>query len=117
VVVAIILGIETKSLLVGEGVSDEMFVHITDAILAGPEAQRIVHIKTLYLGPEEVLVAAKLAFSATLPFAQVAAGIDSIEKRIRERVPEARVIYLEPDVDRGDPKKVSTDAIVIKGTD
>jgi len=117
VVVAIILGIETKSLLIGEGVSDELFVKITDAILAGPEAQRIVHIKTLYLGPEEVLVAAKLAFAAKLPFSHVAQGIDTIEARIREQVPEARVIYLEPDVDRGDPKQVSTDAIVIKGLD
>ncbi len=117
VAVAVILGIETKSLLVGEGVSDEMFVHITDAILAGPEAQRIVHIKTLYLGPEEVLVATKLAFPAKLPFAQVAAGIDTIEARIRERVPEARVIYIEPDVDRGDPANMSTDSIVIRGSD
>jgi hypothetical protein len=47
----------------------------------------------------------------------VAAGIDTIEARIRERVPEARVIYIEPDVDRGDPANMSTDSIVIRGSD
>ena len=58
-------------------------------------------MKTLYLGPDEILVAAKLAFPAAETMAELAAGIDATEKRIRDAVPAARVIYLEPDVDRG----------------
>ena len=117
VAVAIVLGIETKSLLIGEGASPEVLAHIKQAILDGREAERILHIKTLYLGPEEILVATKLAFAPGLPFSTVAKNIDTIEKRIRQSVPDARMIYIEPDVDRGDPHSISTDAVVIKGTD
>lgn len=117
VAVAVILGVETKSLLVGEGVTADKLNDITAAILAGTEARRIVHLKTLYLGPDEVLVAAKIAFEPTLDLAAVARHIDTIETRVREAVPEARVIYLEPDVDRGAPSGVSTDAVIIKGID
>ncbi|MCI0157838.1 cation diffusion facilitator family transporter [Leifsonia shinshuensis] len=116
VAVAIILGIETKSLLVGEGASDTDVAAIERAILAGDEAERIIHMRTLYLGPDELLVGAKLALAGSLPLAEVAASIDSIESRIREAVPVARVIYIEPDV-WVDPNEQhpATDTIVIKG--
>jgi cation diffusion facilitator family transporter len=116
VAVAIILGIETKSLLVGEGASDTDVAAIERAILAGDEAERIIHMRTLYLGPDELLVGAKLALAGSLPLADVAAAIDTIERRIREAVPVARVIYIEPDV-WVDPNErhPATDTIVIKG--
>ncbi len=116
VAVAIILGIETKSLLVGEGASDTDVAAIERAILAGDEAERIIHMRTLYLGPDELLVGAKLALAGSLPLAEVAAAIDVIESRIREAVPVARVIYIEPDV-WVDPNErhPATDTIVIKG--
>lgn len=116
VAVAIILGIETKSLLVGEGASDTDVAAIERAILAGDEAERIIHMRTLYLGPDELLVGAKLALAGSLPLADVAAAIDTIERRIREAVPVARVIYIEPDV-WVDPNEQhpATDTIVIKG--
>jgi len=116
VLVAIILGIETKSLLVGEGASDQDMEAITAAILAGPETERIIHLKTLYLGPDEMLVGAKIAVDADRRFALVAADIDAVEERIRAAVPVARVIYLEPDV-WFDPNSANppTDAFVIKG--
>lgn len=119
--VAIILGIETKSLLVGEGASASDVQAITDAIMSGGEADRIVHMKTLYLGPDELLVGAKLAFKGAVKFQSVASSIDAIEKRIRESVPAARVIYLEPDVWRQasttGTTKTPTEAIVIKAAD
>lgn len=119
--VAIILGIETKSLLVGEGASASDVQAITDAIMRGGEADRIVHMKTLYLGPDELLVGAKLAFKGAVKFQSVASSIDAIEKRIRESVPAARVIYLEPDVWRQSSTtgttKTPTEAIVIKAAD
>ncbi|QHC57848.1 cation diffusion facilitator family transporter [Rathayibacter sp. VKM Ac-2760] len=101
VVVAIVLGIETKSLLVGEGATPADAAAIRTAIEAGEDVERIIHMKTLYLGPDEILVAAKLAFPAAETVGELAAGIDATEKRIRDAVPAARVIYLEPDIDRG----------------
>ncbi|NQX16334.1 cation diffusion facilitator family transporter [Rathayibacter sp. VKM Ac-2857] len=101
VVVAIVLGVETKSLLVGEGATPADAAAIRTAIEAGADVERIIHMKTLYLGPDEILVAAKLAFPAAETVTELAAGIDATEKRIRDAVPAARVIYLEPDVDRG----------------
>ncbi|MWV49013.1 cation diffusion facilitator family transporter [Rathayibacter sp. VKM Ac-2803] len=100
IVVAIVLGVETKSLLVGEGATPVDTSAIRSAIEAGDDVERIIHMRTLYLGPDEILVAAKLAFPAAETVAQLAAGIDATEQRIRDAVPAARVIYLEPDVDR-----------------
>jgi cation diffusion facilitator family transporter len=116
IVVAIVLGMETKSLLVGEGASDEDVAAIEKAILDGDEAERIIHMKTLYLGPDELLVGVKLAIYGERRLSDVAAAIDSVERRIRAAVPAARVIYIEPDV-WIDPneKHPATDTIVIKG--
>jgi len=101
IVVAVILGIETKSLLVGEGASDADAHALRSAIESGEDVERVIHMKTLYLGPDELLVAAKVAFPAAETLEHVAAGIDAAEQRIRAAVPAARVVYLEPDVDRG----------------
>ncbi len=118
VLVAIVLGIETKSLLVGEGATEADRQRILDAIEGSPEVQRLIHIKTLYLGPDELLVAAKISFAADSPFADVATGIDAVETRIREAVPAARVIYLEPDVYRQPPQDPpQTETIVMKSAD
>ena len=116
IVVAVVLGIETKSLLVGEGATDTDVESIEQAILAGPEAERIIHMKTLYLGPDELLVAAKVGFTADQKLLEVSTAVNVIEQRVREAVPAARVIYIEPDV-YVDPNLAAppTDAIVIKG--
>jgi cation diffusion facilitator family transporter len=98
-VIAIILIIEMKSLLIGEGAAPPVLTDIVSALESG-EVQRVIHIKTQYLGPEEMLVAAKIALAPGLPFEAVAAAIDAAEARVRERVPDARIIYLEPDLDR-----------------
>jgi cation diffusion facilitator family transporter len=116
IVVAIVLGMETKSLLVGEGANDNDVEAIEQAILAGPEAERIIHMKTLYVGPDELLVAAKVGFSADQRLLEVSTAVNVIEQRVREAVPAARIIYIEPDV-YVDPNTTApaTDAIVIKG--
>jgi cation diffusion facilitator family transporter len=116
IVVAVVLGIETKSLLVGEGATEVDHAAIEKAILAGPEVERIIHMKTLYLGPDELMVAAKLGFTADQRLLEVAAATNAIEQRIRQAVPAARVIYVEPDV-YVEPNQPAppTDAIVIKG--
>jgi cation diffusion facilitator family transporter len=118
VLVAIILGIETKSLLVGEGASVADVERIRDAINADDEVEALIHMKTLYLGPDEMLVAAKIAFSGKMKLADVATAINALEARVRAVVPIARVIYIEPDVyvapGAGNP---STEAIIIKAAD
>jgi cation diffusion facilitator family transporter len=118
IVVAITLGIETKSLLVGEGATDADHDRIVTAITDGPEIEKLIHIKTLYLGPDELLVAAKLGFTSDRPLADVAADIDRIETRVREAVPTARVIYFEPDIYRpGDDPAPPTEEFVIRSAD
>ncbi|REJ04950.1 cation diffusion facilitator family transporter [Microbacterium bovistercoris] len=118
VLIALILGIETKSLLVGEGATDADHDRIVDAINDGPEVYKLIHMKTLYLGPDELMVAAKIALPQDKAVREAAADIDEIEKRIRAAVPVARVIYIEPDIYRPalDPEP-STDAFVLKSAD
>jgi len=100
-IIAIILIVEMKSLLIGEGAAAPVLADICSALEAG-EVQRVIHIKTQYLGPDELLVAAKIALAPGLPLEGVAAAIDAAEGRVRERVPVARLIYLEPDLDRAE---------------
>jgi len=100
VVVAITLAIETKSLLLGESASREAQERIEAALKGAPGIERIIHMKTLHLGPDELLVGAKIAVGASDTAAQVATAIDAAEVAIRAAEPHATVIYLEPDIDR-----------------
>ncbi|WP_067496409.1 cation diffusion facilitator family transporter [Actinoplanes sp. TFC3] len=98
VVIAGVLAVETKSLLIGEGANPEDVAKLEKAICSGDGIERIIHMKTLYLGPEELLVAAKIAVPPTEQAQEVARHINETEARIREALPIARVIYLEPDI-------------------
>jgi cation diffusion facilitator family transporter len=98
VAIAIVLALETKSLLLGESATKADSARISGALEA--DGTRIIHLKTMHLGPEELLVAAKISVGAAATGAEIAKVIDDAESRIREAVPIARVIYLEPDVER-----------------
>ena len=98
-VIAIILIIEMKSLLIGEG-SGPAELHAIRAALTDGNIDRVIHIKTQYVGPDELLVAAKIAVRGSRSTADVAGAIDEAETRVRAAVPAARMIYLEPDLDR-----------------
>jgi cation diffusion facilitator family transporter len=100
VIIAFVLAAETRSLLLGEGASRDDVAKIEAALSSTPRVQRIIHMKTLHLGPDELLVAAKIAVGGDVTAGEVAEAIDDAEVRIREVVPIARVIYLEPDIDR-----------------
>ncbi|MCU1415261.1 MAG: cation transporter [Microbacteriaceae bacterium] len=118
VLVAIVLGIETKSLLVGEGASAADTVKIRDAINADKEVEALIHMKTLYLGPDELLVAAKVAFAAKMRLSDVASAINALEARVREAVPIARTIYIEPDIySPPNADNPPTESIVIRAAD
>ncbi|BCY05834.1 cation diffusion facilitator family transporter [Actinoplanes sp. L3-i22] len=100
VAIAGILAVETKSLLIGEGANPETVTKIEQAVLAGDGIEKIIHMKTLHLGPEELLVAMKIAVPKSETADEVARHIDETEERIRASVPIARVIYIEPDIFR-----------------
>jgi len=97
VIIAVTLAIEMSSLLVGEGASENA-VEAIAAALAGDGTGRVIHLRTLYVGPEELLVAAKIGVEPTASGESIAEAINAAESRVREAVPEAKVIYIEPDI-------------------
>jgi cation diffusion facilitator family transporter len=107
--VATVLAIEMKSLLIGESANTDVEAAIVAAIEAGPDADRVIHLRTLHVGPETLLVAAKIGVMHDDTAASIAAGIDAAERRIRAAVPIAEHIFLEPDIyqpgrlDQSDP--------------
>jgi cation diffusion facilitator family transporter len=98
--VAVILAVEMKSLLIGESASAEVERAIVTALQAGPEVECVIHLRTMHLGPETLLVTAKIAVRPLDRAEQITAGIDAAERRVRAAVPIAKVIYLEPDLYR-----------------
>ena len=101
-VIAVFLVIEMRGLLIGEGAAPVQVRHIRAALADGGDLTRVIHLKTLHLGPDEVLVAAKVALAPNLSVEQVAEAIDRAEQRVRTAVPMARAIYLEPDLYRAE---------------
>ena len=97
------LAVEMKGLLIGEAASLDMEERAAEALRNAPAVRRLIHLRTEHLGPDELLVGAKLEFDATLTFVQLAAAIDVVEEQLRAAVPEARVVYIEPDVHRDAP--------------
>jgi cation diffusion facilitator family transporter len=98
VAVAVVLATETKSLLIGESATHEDVAKIEAAIVDGHDIERIIHMKTLHLGPEELLVAVKVGVPVAARAIDVANAINAAERRIRAAVPIAQVIYIEPDI-------------------
>lgn len=99
VIIAVILAVEMKSLLIGESANRAHQLAIKEA-LPGEGVESIIHMWTLHLGPDELLVAAKIAVDPTATGAEVAEAIDAAERRVRHAVPIARATYLEPDLRR-----------------
>jgi cation diffusion facilitator family transporter len=100
ILVAVILGAETSSLLIGEGATAEDTGKIRKALSETPGVQSVIHMKTLYLGPDELMVGAKIAVASSATGKFIAQVIDDAEANMRKAVPAARVIYLEPDIKR-----------------
>ena len=101
VLVAIILGLETSSLLVGEGATTADVSDIRRALQDAKGINSVIHLKTLYLGPDEIMLGAKIAVNPELTALEIAQIIDAAEEAVRTAIPAVRVIYLEPDILRG----------------
>lgn len=98
-VLAAILAIEMKSLLIGEGVDEDDDETIRRAFTEGPNANHVIHLRTQYMSPDELLVGAKLEFNPSLSFEELAQAIDRAEARVRAALPSISItIYIEPDV-------------------
>ena len=100
VVIAVFLSIEMASMLVGEAALPQEEQAITSALEGSALVERVIHLRTLHVGPDELLVAAKIAVTQTASAADIARGIDDAERALRERVPAAKYVFLEPDLDR-----------------
>jgi cation diffusion facilitator family transporter len=98
--VAVILAIEMKSLLIGESAGQDTERAIVAAIEDGPEVVCVIHLRTVHIAPDSILVAAKIAVRRDETASEIAAGINAAEQRVRAAVPIAEVIYLEPDLYR-----------------
>ncbi len=100
IVVAVILGVEMKSLLIGESASPADRTALADALLGADHVEEVIHMRTEHLGPDALLVAAKVIFDPALPAEAVSRTIDAAEERMRSAVPAARFIFIEPDTAR-----------------
>ncbi|GGM44915.1 cation diffusion facilitator family transporter [Dactylosporangium sucinum] len=100
VAIAVILAMETKSLLVGEAASKADIARIREALAAEPRFERVIHLRTMHLGPDELLVAAKVAIAPGDVAEDITAAVNSAEARIRARLPIATLIFVEPDIYR-----------------
>jgi cation diffusion facilitator family transporter len=100
VVIAVVLAREMKSLLIGEAASDADVASMTAAIDADPHVRRLINLRSEHIGPEELLVAAKVEFDHSLTVPELSAAIDGVEARIRAAVPTARRLFVEPDIHR-----------------
>jgi divalent metal cation (Fe/Co/Zn/Cd) transporter len=100
-VIAMVLAREMQSLLIGEAADPDNLSAIETAIGSVTAVDHLIHLRTQHLGPDQILVGAKVSFDQSLNTAAIAAAIDSVEEEIRRVVPDANPIYVEPDLDRG----------------
>lgn len=100
IVIAIFLAIEMTSMLVGESALPQEEAQIRSAIESSALVDRVIHLRTLHVGPDELLVAAKVAVTHSATAEEIAQGIDSAERALRAAVPTATYVFLEPDLDR-----------------
>lgn len=98
IVIAIVLIIEMKSLLIGESATNKDRAAIISALEGSPNVDRLIHVRTQHIGPDEILVGAKLEYDSKLTFDEVVEAINVTEKNVRGAVPAARMIYIEPDL-------------------
>ena len=101
VVIAVFLAMEMTAMLVGESALPEQVAAIQEALESSDGVLRVIHLRTVHIGPDELLVGAKIAVAHQATGEEIARDIDDAEARLRAAVPTARYVFLEPDIDRG----------------
>ena len=102
-IIAVILAVEMKSLLMGETADPNVQAAIRAGVEGDPAVERLIHLRTQHLAPDELLIGAKVEFVQHLSVPELAAAVNRVEERVRSAVPEARVMYIEPDVAGSSP--------------
>ena len=100
VVIAIFLAMEMTAMLIGESALPEEVDAIRAALESSDGVLRVIHLRTLHVGPDELLVGAKIAVARSGTGIEIAEAIDSAERALRSAVPSAKYVFLEPDIDR-----------------
>jgi cation diffusion facilitator family transporter len=100
IVIAIILVREMSAMLIGEGALPEEYDAVKAALESAPLIERVIHLRTLHVGPDALLVGAKIAITKHDSAQEIAQGIDEAERLLRIAVPSAQYVFLEPDLDR-----------------
>jgi len=95
---ALFVGIETKSLIIGEGADPEMLRRIRLLLLREESITHVIHIRSLHLGAEDILLAVKAEFDTRLNPKQICSLINGIEADIRAHYPQVNKIFIEPDI-------------------
>lgn len=96
--IAYVLAVKMKSLLIGEAATSEVQDLVSASLISHPDVIKIIHMRTLHLGPDEILLAVKIEFNRQLTVTQLAMAIDDAEVRARSAVRQRLVIYIEPDI-------------------
>jgi cation diffusion facilitator family transporter len=98
VFISLVLSRKMRSLLIGEAADEKVIARIEDTLVSEPLVEHLIHLRTMHLGPDQLLIAAKVAVGEDVAMRDVAAAIDSAEKRIRACVKLNCLIFLEPDL-------------------
>lgn len=98
-VVAIFLGRDSMSLLIGEAVPEEEHRRITAIAQAHPAVLEVIHVRTQHIAPREVLLAMKIRFARDLTMDALEHKINELEQSLRAELPHLRRIYVEPGFD------------------
>jgi cation diffusion facilitator family transporter len=104
VVIAIVLAVEMASLLVGEAAAPDVVERIRDVFARHPEVNRLIALRTQHVGPDDIMVNAKVEFDPTLTMIRLAEVVNELEVELRTAEPKARTIFIEPDVFRAPPE-------------
>lgn len=99
VIIAIFLALEMATMLVGESALPEEVAAIRAALESAPLVERVIHLRTMHVGPDELLVGAKIAIRHSETAAGIVAGINEAERAMRAAVPSAKYVFIEPDLD------------------
>jgi cation diffusion facilitator family transporter len=102
IIIAIVLMVEMKSLLIGEAAGKQSTADIVAALEGGPQVRRLIHVRTQHIGPDEILVGAKIDFDPALTAEQLVVAVNATEDSVRAAEPRVTVMYVEPDLHTAD---------------
>jgi len=99
--IGLVVNRETQSLLVGESAAADVVARIRDAIVTTQGIDGVRELRTIHLGPDDLVVAAGIWVDAASSASAISRSIDDAERRVREVTPFRTVVSIEPRVRDG----------------